>query len=129
MSPPRVNSSLCTFCKKSDETIVHLFVECEYSQKLWSNLISVWKKDLAIPSKLSTKQILLGDASFSLLLNHVILITKKTIYDCKFKSVIPIFEIVKVNVKLARKIEFYIAYRNKCIDKARTKWEMLKCET
>ena len=31
-------SPLCTFCKKTNETTVHLLIECEYVKKLWISL-------------------------------------------------------------------------------------------
>ena len=40
MNPPRVKSNQCTFCGKADETIIHLFVECEFSQSIWNSFLS-----------------------------------------------------------------------------------------
>ena len=35
-----VPSFLCTFCKRESESIEHLFIECEYSNKFWQDLIN-----------------------------------------------------------------------------------------
>ena len=126
MNPPRVNSNQCTFCKKADETIVHLFVDCEFSQNIWNNLLLNFGEAVNAPSVISPKQILLGDVSFSNLLNHLIIIVKKTIYDCKLKEKIPTFEHFKANVKIAKQVEFYIAKRNQCTRKALLKWQNIE---
>ena len=32
------DTPLCTFCHREEETINHLFLECEYSKTLWSDI-------------------------------------------------------------------------------------------
>ena len=35
-----VPSFLCTFCKRESESIEHLLIECDYSNKFWQDLIN-----------------------------------------------------------------------------------------
>ena len=35
-----VPSSLCTFCEREGESIEHLLIECDYSNKFWQDLIN-----------------------------------------------------------------------------------------
>ena len=36
------DTPLCTFCQREEETINHLFLECEYSKTLWSDIQIGW---------------------------------------------------------------------------------------
>ena len=63
MNPPRSRSSLCSFCEQAEETVMHLFVECESIQCIWNGFILLWGSPTEAPRKFSAKQILLGDPS------------------------------------------------------------------
>ena len=43
------SSPLCWFCKNADETILHLFYECNITKELWKSLISFFDKCLNLP--------------------------------------------------------------------------------
>ena len=40
------DTPLCTFCQREEETINHLFLECEYSKTLWSDIQNWLEGDL-----------------------------------------------------------------------------------
>ena len=122
MRPPRVQSSLCSSCHQSDETLIHLFVNCKFTKSLWRAIIDRWGTFLQAPSTLTDKQIILGDPSFNLLLNHIIIITKKTIYDCKIKSIIPSINNVKANIIYVQRTEEYISKKNSTTNLHWKKW-------
>ena len=122
MAPPRVQCSLCTFCKNAEETILHLFVDCDIAKSLWCDFLNNWGRQLCAPSTLTGKQILLGDQNFNLLLNHLIILIKKFIYDSKLKNKIPTIDAVKVNMTHIKNIEKYIAERNNCLGNWEKKW-------
>ena len=76
-------------------------MECESVKVIWNSFIALWGV-IGAPQKFTTKQILFGDVSFNILLNHLILVTKKTIYDCKLLKCIPSFRSVITNVQQVR---------------------------
>ena len=75
-----IDSDLCTFCKKSKESVIHLFWYCECVQSLWQSLLTLLNmKNINFDMNMS--DILLG-TSASQLVNFLYLITKQFIYFC-----------------------------------------------
>ena len=66
----------CSFCKLQDETINHLFVECNYSKNLWRDLKTYCQPSFSLPF-LYPQSATFGffdiDPHSSLLLNHILL--------------------------------------------------------
>ena len=73
----------CSFCKLQDETINHLFVECNYSKNLWRDLKTYCQPSFSLPL-LCPQSATFGffdiDPHSSLLLNHILLLYKYYIY-------------------------------------------------
>ena len=73
----------CSFCKLQDETINHLFVECNYSKNLWRHLKIYYQPSFSVPL-LCPQSATFGffdiDPHSSLLLNHILLLYKYYIY-------------------------------------------------
>ena len=76
----------CSFCKLQDETINHLFVECNYSKNLWRDLKTCCQPSFSLPV------LCLLSAAFgffdiephsSLLLNRILLLCKYYTYYSK----------------------------------------------
>ena len=75
-----VESPLCSLYQKENETFEHLFVDCTFSKKLWS-----LSPHLALPN-LNAKNCIFGSIdndSFSVVNNHILLLYKCYIYDCR----------------------------------------------
>ena len=70
----------CSFCKLQDETINHLFVECNYSRNLWRDLKTYCQPSFSLPL-LCPQSVTFGffdiDPHSSLLLNHILLLLYK----------------------------------------------------
>ena len=98
-------------------------VHCDGSKVIWNTFQTLWGNVLKCPKQLSEKQILLGDSNFSPILNHIIIIVKKTIYDCRLKNVLPSFNIVRMNVSSTKEIEYYIAKRRQLTTLFNKKWK------
>ena len=73
----------CSFCKLQDETINHLFVECNYSKNLWRDLKTYCQPSFSL-LLLCPQSATFGffdiDPHLSLLLNHILLLYKYYIY-------------------------------------------------
>ena len=86
MNSPLVSSELCTFCQLVPETIFHLFVDCTAVKSVWRDMCQIWSTEINCPVNPTPRQIILGEKQWSNLLNHVVLIYKKIIYNCKLKK-------------------------------------------
>ena len=78
-----VGSSLCSQCKKEPETISHQFLNCTFSQKLWSNTQNWCSPIFKLPN-LSEKIVFLGylnEETNNILINHIILLYKYFLYS------------------------------------------------
>ncbi len=95
----------CTFCNIYEETIEHLLYECVFSKNIWLQLFE-WLEsiriNLAIPSK---KQILLGDGHSQTYLEHLKILTKYFIYQCKINAKVPFFNALLNTIKMNLSIE------------------------
>ena len=81
-----VDSGLCSLCNSAEESVLHLFLECRISSALWLQVQS-WCTGVINLLDLSPKIIYFGissGASDNLVLNnHIILLYKKLLYDCR----------------------------------------------
>ena len=77
------NTSLCSSCNLEDETVVHLFVHCSKTKRLWCTVIEYFKINLHIHPLSPLKAIygfLVADDKVFLILNHLLLLFKYYIY-------------------------------------------------
>ena len=85
-------SPLCPFCKLSNETVLHVFYECDIVQNLWNELDLFFKNDFTL-FHLTPQAAFLGfhnvDSKVFLIQNHLVLIFKIYIYiSRRFESLI-----------------------------------------
>jgi hypothetical protein len=117
---------LCSFCNNTSETLVHLFVECEYVIDVWLELNKWLVKNgftnLGIFSKID---IILGIEGVDIIVNLCLQIAKISIYRCKLKNCKPTFAAVKANIKHIMHVEQYIAQTNNNMNKFYGKWSSL----
>ena len=110
-----VPSFLCTFCKRESESIEHLLIECDYSNKFWQDLIN-WFNTIDIKVEaLSEIDKIFGlwkrHADFHLL-NHFLILAKQHIYSCRNKGYPPSLKTYLAKVSLIYQIETTIADSN-----------------
>ena len=121
------DSALCTFCNEKEETITHLFWECQYIEHFWkqlsdfisnhtSNIITNW-------GKLDKLDILFGNPLFEDPLNLKLIKSKQSICGMKTKKFLPIFETFKTQLHHIYKTEKYIAKKKQDLETYRVKWE------
>ena len=130
-----VLSPLCSVCGESSETVGHLFLRCRYASELWIE-VKQWLQSSLMPPNLTEKLIFLGfldNQSISVIINHLILLFKKFIYENRgnrFKISVTSFQ---VHVAYVYEIENKIAKKRQKIEALLRKWEtiadLLPCRT
>ena len=116
----------CSFCKSSYENVIHAFSECNVIQKIWSKLREWLSPELNLPA-LTPQNAILGilakDAPFDLLINHILILFKQGLNQCKNTNIPLIFYHIKEKIRLNQKIEYKIAEDNDCLFSHLRKWE------
>ena len=86
-----IESPECSLCKQEPETAIHLFCQCPVTSELWEKLQGCLSPNLTLP-RLTVKNALLGymptaaENKFILnLINHIILIFKRSIFEMRYK--------------------------------------------
>ena len=69
--------------------------------------------------------ILAKDAPFDLLINHILILFKQGLYQCRNTNIPPNFYHIKEKIRLIQKIEYKIAEDNDCLSSHLKKWEKI----
>ena len=83
------DSPLCSFCKNENETLVHLFWECEICRQFWNDLLALIHSQCTHCERLSfTKQLVIFGTVDNVMtdraMDFIILYAKFFIFKCKF---------------------------------------------
>ena len=109
----RSDSPLCHFCKKVDETQVHMFCECEKISPLWDDLVSFIqnKRGIVLTYQIIRKCLVwrLRKLSITMPLIFLFLYLKFHIHRCKFQNNSPSFQAYKNLIKITITSEYKIA--------------------
>ena len=118
----------CSFCKLQDETINHLFVECNYSKNLWRDLKTYCQPSFSLPL-LCPQSATFGffdiDPHSSLLLNHILLLYKYYIYysrDSAKLSLAALTRFIKKVYVMEKRLSFGNEKKSKLFNK---KWRKM----
>jgi len=92
-----IESPLCTFCQKEDESLEHLLFHRNITKNFWLAFSSWISKQNISMETLTLINILFGvfdDNEDFAILNHVILIAKYFIYKCKLNKTKPTLRVL-----------------------------------
>ena len=99
------NTPLCSFCNLEDETVIHLFVHCSKTKRLWCTIIDYFKTNLHIPP-LSPQSAIFGfleaDDKVFLILNHLLLLFKYYVYVSRSSKVLSFEALLKSIMKVCK---------------------------
>ena len=111
-------SPLCSYCKSADETILHLYCECDMTTGVWQDIID-WLNPQGFNFEyFRDSQIILGDPKMDAVINRILLTTKIAIFKNREKSKPPTlcqvlsmlrsqFKIEKFNAETTGKLKFF----------------------
>ena len=92
------NTSLCSFCNLEDKMVIHLFVHCSKTKRLWCAVAEYFKINLHIPP-LSPQSSIFGfveaDDKVFLILNHLLLLFKYHVYVSRRSKVLSFEALLK----------------------------------
>ena len=121
-------TSLCSFCQREDETIIHLFAQCNIVINLWSQLKSFFSSYISLPP-LTPQSAFLGfyDATNKkIIINHILSTYKLVIYKSRNSEYCNLLKIIN-KIKQTKTIEDKISFMD---DRKRvyneTKWSVIR---
>ena len=121
-----VNSPACKFCQISDKSLEHLFIHCPTSSIFWLSVAKWLNSFFTTIDVLTSTNIMFGFLRKDLpLLNHIILLGKQVIYQSRHLNIKPSLSLLKMKLKNAYQLEFFIAKQNNAIDIHNAKWKAM----
>ena len=123
-----VESPLCTFCGKEEETPEHLFALCSYSSAFWNEIYNWLQQcDTGINADLSKEvNVIFGFSDLKenfLSVNHIVLLAKQTIVLCRKRSINSSLNVLHTLLRKIIKIEQFIAKQKNKLHLHLAKWE------
>lgn len=125
------NSSNCSFCKNSMETLSHLVWECGVVNRFWNNLLNLIheKCQHCVNFFFSLELILFGiarDIVTDKTMDLIILISKFYIYKCKLNETLPNIQTFLGQLKYRLQIEKIVADTNLTHETFENNWLIYK---
>ena len=114
----------CTLCNREDETTQHLLFSCKYTEPFWKEIIKWLKRFQILLNPFVETGILFGILKHKhfKLINHIIIIGKQVIYTCRYRKIIPNFQLFLSNNRRIAEIEINIARGRGALDDYYMKW-------
>jgi len=121
-----IDTPLCSFCAQETENISHLFITCNITARLWTELKN-WIKNKGYQKNIDINNIILNNIENDPkhVINLVVLIAKQYIYKTRCLKTLPnIQELVK-HVEEIDRIEKYLAVSQNRIQSFKRKWSTI----
>ena len=96
------SNALCRMCNSAQETLVHLFIQCEHVKTLWKNLENWILFKVGLNLTFSRTDIFLGylyNDNNSVPINTIIISAKDYIFYCARNRTIPVMLVLKEKIK------------------------------
>ena len=109
----KVDSPLCSHCNK-EETLLHLFHSCLKTKQLWNKLRQYFSQFINIPHSTpqSSTVVIFNNNQHSVLINHLLLITKFYIYSARNTKQLN-FDNLRITIKKIKELEKELTSSNK----------------
>ena len=113
-----IESPACSFCGQVDESPIHFFGQCSVTVELWKKLQRWLTPSFVLPD-LTLENALLGyipiisdNGTTAKLVNHILLIFKRSLYEMRSRKVAPSIFYIMNQIKQIRNIEYQIAKKS-----------------
>ena len=125
-----IDSPLCAFCQTEVESPEHLFFHCNVTKSFWQ-LPSSWSSEQMVNlTSLTLENVFFGvfhGVEDFHVVNHIILLAKYYIYNCKLNVIHPSLKVFIAKLKATCQIEQIAATNNK-LERHYKKWnKFLPC--
>ena len=117
----RKESHNCTLCDKKEETMVHLFCDCEKVAPIWHDLLVTISQKCNSIIIVTNFEKLFGICCDKFV-TFLFLLLKYHIYMCKFNNNVPNIILFKSFVKKQKEIEYLIAKKRNKLPAHFKKW-------
>ena len=117
----RKESHNCTLCNKKEETMVHLFCDCEKVAPIWHDLLVTISQKCNSIIIVTNFEKLFGICCDKFV-TFLFLLLKYHIYMCKFNNNVPNIILFKSFVKKQKEIEYLIAKKRNKLPAHFKKW-------
>ena len=123
------NDDLCTFCKTSRESILHIFVDCNIVKDFWQEFrrLLLTNNIISQDFNFTQKTILFGLSNLApdnKIFFYVMILAKFFIYRCKFENTVPVVLNFVHYLGKQHTIWKHIAVKNLCLDKFNEEWDI-----
>ena len=120
------DSNACSFCHQVDETLKHLFYECNITRKFWSELREWIRHESGIMYNFNIVDIMMlsMNESTPIALLTVLLVGKVYVYKCRQSNITPSMSSFEAYLKQYIMIEEKIALKRNKILQHYKKWQM-----
>ena len=115
-------NDLCTFCGVNQESLLHLFLQCQHVQAFWLEISQYLSRNGV--GQLNDKVKIYGDDT-SLLKTHIVTLAKYVIYDARYKEVRPSFHQFRLSLKRDFESENFIAAKQNDFESFNKKWNLV----
>ena len=118
------NDSLCTFCQSNNETIIHLLLKCDKTQK-FTREIARWLGTCNIQCNITEEYFIFGlqrEHTFSKIFNFILLYAKYYICLARCKKQSLTLSVFQKKLKFMYKVHKEIAYSHKKEDEFQKDW-------
>ena len=119
----KTDTNLCTFCKKEEETIFHLFCSCTHTISFWSSVFSWIKEQTNFSLAMDNEVFLFGNTKNSNVVNLILLICRFHVYTMKMIGKRPSLLVLKREVKKYYSMEKFMFFTNGVNFKFYQKWD------
>ena len=116
-----LDSPLCTFCQRHNETLPHLFVSCDYVKPLWSSIEQIMGYKFKESEKLFGCFSTMKNKQFDVL-SHITILLKYYVHICRINNKIPSQKVLRRRILYSQFLESEIAKKRNKMDNHDTKW-------
>ena len=123
-----IDSPLCSLCREENETTWHLFSQCKVTIHYWRSLQTWLKPSINLPDLTPESALLRLNTALdnnkyvNTLINHLILVFKKSLHEMRPRSIPSSVHYIKIRIAQIKKIGLQIAYCNNKLDFHFKKW-------